>query len=61
MERKIEAALEAYFNSEGWELDIVPSTGDHFATQVFGNALDWRHIGINLTECAKRIAEEIKC
>ena len=55
MERKIEKALEDYLLRDGWKIVM---NGDHYAEWTMG---DDEEFSINLTECAKRIAEEIKC
>lgn len=58
--RKIEAALDAFFEADGWSLDT--RDGDHIAScQSFSDDEfdDGKQIEVNTTECAKRIAAEV--
>lgn len=59
-QKKIEAALEAYFRADGWSLDISPDSGDHCAiVSVSSGPYPPAEVEINLTECAKTLAEEL--
>lgn len=60
-ERKIEAALETHFRGLGFIIDVV--NGDHIA-QIYDeddeSELPYLHVErVNLTLCAKFVAEEI--
>ena len=60
LERKIEAALENYLRMEGWE---IVTSGDYYAVKCsffIGDDDDDEETTINLTELAKRIAEELE-
>jgi hypothetical protein len=57
--RKIEAALDAFFEADGWSLDALE--GDHIVSRCSfdGEFDDGEEVVVNTTECAKRIAAEI--
>jgi len=60
LERRIEAALDAWFEGEGWRLEVRRATGDHVATSWYETD-EGEDSGptVNLTECARRVAEEV--